>query len=178
MRLRNLLIAAVLPAILLLNGCETMKLDDFKDRSPKLDLYDYFSGSSRAWGLFEDRFGNVRRQFTVDIEGRVENGTLVLEEDFLYDDGERDRRVWTITRDGDDGYVGRAADVVGEARGRVAGNALNWAYEMDLPVGGSTWRVVFDDWMFLQPDGVLINRAKVKKLGLEIGSVTLFFKKP
>ena len=178
MRLRNLLFAAVLPATLLLSGCETMKLDDFQDRSPKLDLYDYFSGSSRAWGLFEDRFGNVRRQFTVDIEGRVENGALVLEEDFEYDDGERDRRVWTITRYGDDGYVGRAADVVGEARGRVAGNALNWGYEMDLPVGGSTWRVVFDDWMFLQPDGVLINRAKVKKLGLEIGSVTLFFKKP
>jgi hypothetical protein len=48
---------------------------------------------------------------------------------------------------------------------------------MDLPVGGSTWRVVFDDWMFLQPGGVMINRAKITKWGLEIGSVTLFFAK-
>ena len=43
--------------------------------------------------------------------------------------------------------------MVGEARGRAAGNALNWAYTMDLPVGGSTWPVNFDDWMFLNPAG-------------------------
>ncbi len=159
MRLRNLLFAAVLPATLLLSGCETMKLDDFQDRSPKLDLYDYFSGSSRAWGLFEDRFGNVRRQFTVDIEGRVENGALVLEEDFEYDDGKRDRRVWTITRDGDDGYVGRAADVLAEAAVASLATPSTGAMRWICP-WRSTWRVVFDDWMFLQPDGVLINRAR------------------
>ena len=67
--------------------------------------------------------------------------------------------------------------MIGEATGRAAGNALNWTYTLDLPVGGSTWRVAFDDWMFLQPDGVMINRAKISKLGLEIGSVTLFFGK-
>ncbi len=35
----------------------------------------------------------------------------------------------------------------------------------------------FDDWMFLQPDGILINRAKVRKWGFELGSVTLFFRR-
>ncbi len=162
----------------LLGGCETMKPDDFSQHQPKLDLYDYFTGETRAWGLFEDRFGQVRRQFQVDIEGRVEDGELVLEEDFLYDDGERDRRVWRIRRDGSQGYTGRAADVVGQARGQAAGNALNWRYDMDLKVGDGTWRVGFDDWMFLQPGGVLINRARVTKFGLEIGSVSLFFTKP
>ncbi len=35
----------------------------------------------------------------------------------------------------------------------------------------------FDDWMFLQPGGVVINRARVSKWGIDIGEVTLFFSK-
>jgi hypothetical protein len=31
--------------------------------------------------------------------------------------------------------------------------------------------------MFLQPSGVLLNRSKVTKLGVEIGTVTLAFTK-
>lgn len=167
----------LLVAIIPISGCETMKPNDFAQHQPTLDLYEYFAGETQAWGLFEDRFGRVRRQFQVDIEGRIEGGELVLEEDFLYNDGERDRRVWHIRRAEPQVYVGHAADVVGQARGLAAGNALNWRYEMDLKVGDGTWRVSFDDWMFLQPNGALINRATVKKFGFEIGTVTLFFMK-
>ena len=164
-------------AVLFTSGCETMKPEDFAQRQPTLDLFKYFMGETKAWGLFEDRFGKVRRQFQVDIRGRIENGELVLVEDFLYDDGEKDQRIWRVQRDGPSGYTGRADDVVGQARGRAAGNALNWRYDMDLKVGEDSWRVSFDDWMFLQPGDVLINRAKVKKFGLEIGSVSIFFLK-
>ena len=48
---------------------------------------------------------------------------------------------------------------------------------MDLKIGGNSINVSFDDWMFLQSDGVLINRAKMTKLGLEMGVVNIFFKK-
>ena len=154
-----------------------MKPEDFSSGTPEIDLFEYFSGQSRAWGLFEDRFGKVRRQFSVDIEGRIDGDTLTLEEDFVYDDGEIARRVWTIERAGAKTYRGWAADVVGEALGTASGNVLNWIYDMDLKVGESTWRVAFDDWMFLQTDGVLINRARVKRFGIEIGSVTIFFRK-
>ncbi len=159
------------------SGCGTMTPEDFSHNRPKFDLYEYFAGDTRAWGIFEDRFGRVRRQFEVEIRGRLEDGDLVLEEDFLYLDGERDRRVWRISRDGPQAYIGRAADVVGEAEGRAMGNALNWRYDMDLKVGDGTWRVHFDDWMFRHSNGVVINRAKVTKFGLDLGSVTLFFKK-
>ena len=162
---------------LVTGGCTTMKPEDFAGNTPSLDLFHYFDGTTRAWGLFEDRFGKVRRQFRVEIQGRMENGKLVLVEDFVYDDGETDRRTWRIRKDGDR-YLGTADDVVGEATGIVSGNALNWRYDMDLKVGDGSWRVSFDDWMFLQPGDVLINRAKVSKFGLEIGSVSLFFIRP
>jgi hypothetical protein len=158
-------------------GCNAMKIDDFADREPRLVLEEYFAGKTRAWGIFEDRFGNLRREFVVDISGDWDGRQLVLDEAFQYADGETDRRVWTITRNSDGTYQGQAADVIGTATGVAAGNALNWRYEMDLKMGERTLRVSFDDWMFLQPNHVLLNRARVEKWGLRVGEVTLMFVK-
>lgn len=158
-------------------GCGTMRPEDFAAQQPRLVLEDYFQGKTRAWGMFEDRFGNVRRQFVVDMDGTWDGRELILDERFVYADGETDRRVWHITRTGEHEYRGEADDVVGPARGTVFGNALNWRYSLDLKVGERTWLVNFDDWMFLQPDNVVLNRAKVRKLGVELGSVTIFFRK-
>ena len=166
-----------LTQVSLVVGRKTEEPKSSVKRMPRLDLYEYFSGSTQAWGLFEDRFGRVRRQFHVEIEGDVEAGVLVLVENFLYDDGERDQRVWRIRQDGPGCYVGRAADVVGEARGYAAGNTLSWRYDMALKIGERKLRVSFSDWMYLQADNVLINRARVRKFGLRVGSVSLFFKK-
>lgn len=169
---------AMILTMIVLTGCSSMKPQDFAQKQPTFDVFDYFQGHSRAWGLFEDRFGKVRRQFTVDITGEVKDGVLTLNEDFLYDDGETENRVWKIHKTGPHHYEGTFDEIVGVAKGLQYGNALNWKYEMNLKVGDGTWRVSFDDWMFLQPDGVLVNRARVKKWGLEIGEVSLFFAKP
>lgn len=164
--------------VFILAGCSTMKLEDFESATPKFRLEDYFLGKTTAWGLFEDRFGNVRRQFEVKIAGRMDGDFLVLDEDFTYSDGGKERRLWRLTPKGEGRYEGHADGVVGTAQGQAKGNAFNWKYTFDLNVGdGDTWRVKFDDWMFLQPDGVLINRAWVSRWGFEIGSVTLFFSK-
>jgi hypothetical protein len=162
---------------LLLTGCNTMKPQDFKENKPKLSLFDYFEGETSAWGIFEDRFGNVRRQFQVDIEGRVDDNEMILDERFQYNDGETDRRIWRIRKTGDLTYEGEADDVIGIAKGEVQGNALNWRYDLNLKVGDSTYKVHFDDWMFLQSGGVMVNRARLSKWGFDIGEVTLFFTK-
>ncbi len=159
-------------------GCSTMKPEDFKGTEPRLILEEYFAGETKAWGIFEDRFGNLKRQFTVDIIGTMEGDELVLDERFFYSDGERAQRIWRIRHPEENVYEGRAVDVIGIAEGKVYGSALNWSYDVDLKVGNGTWRVHFNDWMFLQPGGVLINRAKVTKYGFEIGQVTLSFIKP
>ena len=171
-------IAIILICLIGLNGCGNMQISDFSRAEPKFVLEKYFAGKTRAWGIFEDRFGHLRRQFTVDITGTTVGNTLTLDEKFKYADGEQDRRVWKITKLGPNSYEGRADDIIGVATGETRGNALNWQYTMDLKIGESRLRVQFDDWMFLQPDGVLINRARVSKLGFEIGQVTLTFQKP
>ena len=170
-------LTAAIAALFILNGCMKMNTKDFAENGPCLQIEDYFQGKTRAWGLFEDRFGVVRRQFTVDIDGTWDGTELVLDERFVYDDGEHDRRVWTIRKTGEQTYEGRADDIIGVATGEASGNALNWRYDMDLAIGGGSWRVTFNDWMFLQPDGVMLNRARVTKFGFEIGTVTLAFRK-
>ena len=162
----------------LLTGCSSMNVHDFEQMTPTFRPEDYFVGETTAWGLFEDRFGQVRRQFQVVVTGVMDGNTLVLDEDFSYSDGEKERRIWRLTRKADGRYEGFADGVVGLAIGEAQGNAFNWNYTFDLNVGdGKTWRVKFNDWMFLQPDGVVINRAWVSRWGFEIGSVTLFFSK-
>ncbi|MBY6261887.1 DUF3833 domain-containing protein [Azospirillum sp. 412522] len=152
-----------------------MKVEDFADGTPELRIERYFAGCTRGWGVFEDRFGTLRRSFTVAVDGRWDGRELVLDERFLYADGETDRRVWRIAKDAAGRYEGRADDVIGTAVGRSAGNALNWRYEMALKVGDGRWRVRFDDWMWLQPGDALISRANVRRWGLWIGTVSLFF---
>ena len=154
-----------------------MNIEKFKGSQPTLTLEDYFEGKTEAWGMFHDRFGNLKRTFKVDITGTIESNTLMLDEKFLYDDGEQDSRIWTIKILGNNQYSGTASDVVGEAKGISEGNALNWKYKLNLKVGDSTILVDFDDWMFLQDRNILMNRAEVKKWGLNIGVVSITFLK-
>ena len=161
-----------------LTGCIAMTPDDFTQKSPKFVLEEYFHGKTRAWGLFEDRFGIVRRQFVVDISGTWDGTMLILDEDFLFDDGEKSFRQWRIKKLEDGTYEGRADDVIGTANGIASGNALHWTYVLDLKLdSGSNIKVKLDDWMFLQPGGVLLNRARMSKFGIEIGQITISFQR-
>lgn len=169
--------AFLLPLIFFLAGCDTMKPQDFQGTQPIFKVEEFFAGHTKAWGIFEDRFGNLRRDFTVELEGVRDGDTLTLTEDFLYSDGERERRVWVIRKQDEHTYSGTAGDVVGTAEGQAYGKALNWRYTMDLKVGDGSWRVNFDDWMFMADRDTVINRARVSKFGIEIGEVTVFFRK-
>ncbi len=154
-----------------------MDISQFKNSKPEFVLEKYFDGKVIAWGLFHDRFGNLKRQFKVDIEGNISNNQLTLDEKFIYDDGEKQQRIWTIDILDGKKYVGRADDVVGSAKGVANGNALNWSYDLMLKIKENNVKVSFDDWMFLQEKGVLINRAEVKKFGITLGVVSITFLK-
>lgn len=140
-------------------------------------LETFFVGNSSAEGLFEDRFGTIRKRFSVAIRGSYDENTLTLDESFDYDDGSEESRQWKIVTLEDGTYEGRASDVVGKAVGEIADNTLHWRYSMMLPVGKMLFRVRFDDKMWLMSSGNLLNRARVYKFGILLGSITIVFKK-
>lgn len=162
-----------------LTACASRPASDFAKATPELVLEEFFNGRTVAYGLFEDRFGDLRRRFRVEIDGRMQDGDLILDERFIYDDGEQQQRIWTITpsraADGSRLYQGQAADVIGLADGSAAGPALNWSYDVGLAIGGRIWEVRFDDWIYQMDENVALNRARVSKWGIELGTVTLVF---
>ena len=161
----------------LLSACTGPKLDHYKGTEPSMDIQEYFTGPIKAWGLVQDRKGHVTRRFDVTMVGSWDGDTGTLEEHFDYYDGKTQKRTWTIKKITDSEYQGTAGDIIGEAKGNVQGNAVRWVYEMDLDVGDKTYRITFDDWMFLMNDGILINRSYLKKFGFKVAELTLFMQK-
>ena len=174
--------ASVALAAALLGGCASPPAPaDYAAEKPVFDLKTYFDGDVTAHGIFTDRSGKVVRRFTVLMKARWSGDDGVLDEDFTYSDGKKERRVWRLTKGETQGgvtrYTGTADDVVGTAVGESAGNALRWAYTLRLPVDGSVYEVQFDDWMYLMNERVMINKAQMSKFGFRLGEVTLSFEK-
>jgi hypothetical protein len=156
--------------------------DKTLDTSQKLNLEEFFNGELVAYGQFQDVLGTVRRSFVVNIKGDWDGETLTLVEDFDYEDGSTEQRIWSLTKTGDDSWTGTAPGVIGMATGIEQDNRFNWQYEIDLPIPAAdgtteTLRVTFDDWMWLLSEDRLFNRAYVKRFGLDIGDVSISFEK-
>lgn len=173
MRLLKVIIATL---VTLMMGCSA-DIESYQKVEPKFDLFDFFNGQTKAWGIVQDYTDQQTRRFTVEIVGTVEGDTLTLVEDFVFDDGEIDQRVWVITHDGNGFYEGEAGDIIGKARGQEVGNALQWQYDFELKLDGSSVVVSFDDWLYRQDENHVFNLTKIKKFGVEVGRITLFFEK-
>jgi Protein of unknown function (DUF3833) len=173
---RTLILGA---AALALGACASAPTPaDYASELPRLDLRTYFNGPLTAHGLFTDRSGKVVRRFTVKMNCTWSGNQGTLDEDFTYSDGKKEKRVWRLIDLGNGRYSGRADDVVGEAEGVAAGNALNWRYTLALKVDERIINVQFDDWMYLMDERVMLNKAAMSKFGIYLGEVTLAFTKP
>lgn len=168
---------AALAAAGLLSACSTPQPDAYAAELPRLDLQQYFNGTLEAHGMFQDRSGKVVKRFTVIMRCHWDGDVGTLDEDFSYSDGSKQKRVWTLRKTAPGRYTGTASDVVGEAVGIVAGNALRWEYVLALPVDGKIINMNMEDWMYLIDERVMLNRAAMSKFGVGVGSVTLSFDK-
>lgn len=162
-------------------ACSSPSVNQYAQETPKLDLSEYFNGTIDAYGIFTDRSGEVKKRFTVLLVAKwsIVNGkkTGILDESFEYSDGTKQKRIWTLVETAPGKYIGTADDVIGEALGESAGNALNWSYTLALPVDNSIYHVQFNDWMYLVTPKVMINKAQMSKFGINLGEVTLSFYK-
>ncbi|WP_287951714.1 MULTISPECIES: DUF3833 domain-containing protein [Diaphorobacter] len=177
MNTRRHALLALLAGTAVLTGCASPQVTDYAQERPQLELDRYFNGRILAYGIFQQRGGEVVRRFTVVMDCHWEGNQGVLDEAFTYSDGSTQRRIWRLTKHADGRYTGTADDVVGEAQGQTAGNAFRWNYTLRLPVDGKEYEVQFDDWMFLVDDRVMLNRATMRKFGVTLGEVLLSFTK-
>ena len=152
-----------------------MKLEDFLKNEPPLVLENYFHGDLEAWGILVDIFGNIRTQFYVKIKGNWNGEYLELIEDYEYSSGKTDQRIWKIQKIGKNDYIGTANDIDGKVYGKTSGNAFTWEYSLKIPIGKYSVITRMSDWMWLQKNGALINKTKIKKFGITIAHTNIFF---
>ena len=166
------LISAVLSSLLLV-GCGSATIEEYSNREPSLQLDKFFEGELAAHGVVKDFRDRVVRYFNADIQANWKDGIGTLVEDFVFDDGESQRRIWTLTPDGSGGYIGTAGDVVGEGVIRVAGNAMFLKYVLRIPFQSRTLDITVDDRMYLVNPSTLINESRLMKFGFDVGEIVL-----
>ena len=124
--MKNLDLCVACHLILSLAACSSTGVTYYADQLPKLVLEDFFDGNLGAYGVVKDWRGRVIRKFEADIIAYWDLGVGTLEEDFIFDDGEIDRRVWTLNPLDQGRYSGIADDVlINESR----------MSKFDIPVG-------------------------------------------
>jgi hypothetical protein len=151
-----------------------MQIDDFKATHPEFIPQEYFNGPMTAYGMVKDRNGKILRTFKGKLIGSWdENGVGTLDESFVYDDGETQKRIWTLKPTGNKTFIGTAGDIVGEAQMIAKGNTVMIDYVMRVPYNDSTIDISVRDWLHLQEDGVILNHSKMKKFGFTVGELVI-----
>jgi hypothetical protein len=158
-------------SVLALAACSSVTVTDYADQAPRFLPSEFFQGRLTAHGVVMNRGGEVTRHFNADIDASWEDGVGTLDEDFVFDDGETQKRVWTLTPDGEGGYIGRAGDVVGDGRLSFSGNAVFLDYVLRVPYGDGTIDVRVDDRMYLVAPNVVINESRLSKFGFNVGRI-------
>jgi hypothetical protein len=175
-KLLNYLALPIL-VLLILSGCSSLSVSEYAQRTPALELESFFNGELTAHGIVKNRSGKVVRYFNADIEAYWDEGVGTLEEDFIFDDGEKQRRVWKLVRQPDGSYIGTAGDVVGEGRAEVAGNSMFLDYILEVAYGDGSIDLAIDDRMYLVQPDILINESVMTKFGLRVGEIVLVIKR-
>jgi hypothetical protein len=160
-------------AILVLGGCGTASIEDYRDRSPAFMPEDFFNGALSAHGVVKDFSGTAIRHFNADIIACWSEGVGTLNELFIFDDGERQTRIWTLTPAGDQTYIVTAGDVIGAGSARWGGNAMFLDYTLRIALEDRSIDVHIDDRMYRISENVVVNESKMRKWGFGVGEILL-----
>lgn len=148
-----------------------------RNETAPFDLLAFFEGRTEADGVFEDRSGRARRRFTVRLTGLTSGDGLLLEENFIFDDGERQCRTWNLRRGAGQAFTGTCSDAVSAAHGRFEPGKALLTSELRLAMGSRGIALRFDDVFYETGSGTVLNRSRVSKWGIRVGEVLIVFRK-
>lgn len=156
-----------------LSSCSQLHVSVYKDNKPTLILEEFFQGQLTASGILKNRKGQVTRFFNVDITATWQGDVGTLVEDFVFDDGEIQQRIWTLTKLNDTTYQAHAGDVKAPTLIHVSGNSMFMTYVLIVPYKDSTLDITIDDRMYLVNKKTLINESSMTKFGIDVGEINL-----
>jgi len=156
-----------------LSACAGVTVEEYQNRGPVFSAESFFSGSLTAHGVVKNYRGYASRSFVADITACWQDGVGTLDEQFVFDDGEKQTRVWRLMRSADGSYAATAGDVRGEGRASTSGNSMFLDYVLTIELEDGSIDVAVDDRMYLVSENVLINESSLTKFGLPVGGILL-----
>ena len=164
----------ILAATLALTACASAPPPPTTAIKP-VTLVSAFQGHRTGTGQFRIWLTGSERHFTAVLNGTVTGAdgsrTLTVTEDFLYDDGQKDRLTWVFHETAPGHWSGKREDTVGEAAVTEADGQIRLTYTADFKSLTDTTRLGFADLIYAQPDGTLINDGVVSKSGFPVAAV-------
>lgn len=159
-------------------GCASMQPRQFADATPTFDPVAFLTGPTRSWGVMENRRGEPKSRFRTAMMGTMEGDTLTVTQNFIFEDGRRQRRVWHLQRIDAHRFDATASDVIGVATGYAYGNTFKWEYTLQVKRGNPLTRVHMKHWMYLVDGGdLLVNRVIISKFGVTVRETTEYFRR-
>ena len=165
------IVAALLVTIM--NACAGVSVEEYESRGPVFSAESFFSGSLTAHGVVKNYRGYASRSFVAEITACWQAGVGTLDEQFIFDDGENQTRVWRLTKSADGSYSATAGDVRGEGRANTSGNSMFLDYVLTIELEDGSIDLAVDDRMYLVSENVLINESSLTKFGLPVGGILL-----
>jgi hypothetical protein len=92
-------------------------------------------------------------------------------EDFIYDDGDKNRLTWVFDETGPGRWTGRREDTVGAAEVIEADGVIRLTYTADFQSPAGTTRLGFSDVIYAAGDGRIVNDAIVTRWGIPVAGV-------
>lgn len=156
------------------------KYFDFAGQSPAdyanlpgeaFDLRKHLNGPIACEGVIYGPLGRVASRFTGEFVANWDGNKGVMKEHFLYDSGSEQFREWHLTLGNDGRIRAEAADVVGTGQGVQSGPTVQLRYRIRLAddAGGHVLDTI--DWMYLAPNGTIVNRSQFRKFGIKVGEL-------
>lgn len=145
--------------------------EDYDDSFPVLDIKEHLKGEMICEGVIFGPLGRVTSSFVAHFTITWEGDQGVMAERFHYNDGTTQDREWRIKLGNNGRFTADADDVPYAGVGIVAGTSVQMRYRIKLPqsAGGHVLNTV--DWMYLTPDGSIINRSQFRKFGFKVAEL-------
>jgi len=145
--------------------------EDYAATGPIFNIREVLNGPLICEGVIYGPTGRVTSRFTADFEVTWTGNVGRMTEHFVYDTGAEQNREWTLTLGNDGAIRAEAPDVVGHGTGQQTGASvlLNYRIKLSEDAGGHVLDTT--DWMYLTPNGSIMNRSQFRKFGIKVAEL-------
>ena len=145
--------------------------EDYASSGEIFDIRTHLNGPIICEGVIYGPTGRVTSRFVGDFDCVWDGNRGVMNEVFRYCDGSEQTRAWELTLGNDGKIRATASDVVGEGTGQQSGDSVQLKYRFQLPESSGGHVLDTVDWMYLAPNGTIVNRSQFRKYGMKVAEL-------